>query len=86
MAKLNETEKDALEDLMEIVTQDMSNNGCNDFYLPKTEAGKTLARLVMEKQGYHKEEMDYVLEHSRDYYIITDYSLLEFLINKLLRE
>jgi len=45
---LNETEKDALCVFLDLLSQQMSNAGCNDFKAPDTEEGRQMIKEVYE--------------------------------------
>jgi len=79
--KLTPLELEALDNMMELITQDMSNAGCNDFDVKD----KVFAKAVLAHNDYEQEEIDatiHALEREEKCTLI-DYHVLRYLIAKL---
>lgn len=79
--KLTPVELEALDNMMELIEQDMSNAGCNDFDVKN----KAFAKAVLVHNEYEQEEIDETLHtlEREETCILTDYHVLRYLIAKL---
>lgn len=82
--KLTEPEKKILEELIRDVTQTLSNRSCNDFDLSQFMSKEEIDGFVKEWMVWSNCELEF--EPGDNRYTLPDFTILHFLIDKLLEE